>query len=134
MLPLRYPLRWQAAGIVILLAGLLLALAPIVIPWFGGVGPGIPELDKWLHGVVFLLLALWFTGQYARRRYIVILVALAGYGMLIEIGQSMIPYRTAEWGDLVADCIGILAGVLVALTLTGGWSLRAEAWFEKRFG
>lgn len=134
MLPLKFPRRWKVAGGLILAVVMLLALAPAVIPWFSGDGPGIPDIDKWLHGLVFVLLALWFTGQYARQSYLRVVLGLSAYGALIEVGQAMIPYRTAEWGDLAADCLGILAGILIALALTGGWSLRVEAWLEKRFG
>jgi VanZ family protein len=36
------------------------------------------------------------------------------YGGLIEILQSFEPTRSAEWGDLLADSIGICIGMLVA--------------------
>ena len=59
---------------------------------------------------------------------------LTAYGALIEIGQSMIPHRYAEWGDLVADIAGIAAGLLLAALVTGGWSVRAERWLGEKFG
>jgi VanZ family protein len=130
MLPLRYPGRWNIAG------GLILAivLAMAFLPAFNSAAPGIPEFDKWLHGLVFLLLTVWFTGQYARRFYVFVLLGLFAYGALIEVGQALIPYRTAEWGDLAADCVGVIVGILIATAVSGGWSLQAEAWLEKRIG
>ena len=39
-----------------------------------------------------------------------VLVALLLYGALIEVLQSLTSYRFAEWGDLLADAIGLLPG------------------------
>lgn len=44
------------------------------------------------------------------------LLGLLAYGALIEILQSFTPNRTADWFDLFADSLGILAGwVLIRL-------------------
>jgi VanZ family protein len=56
------------------------------------------------------------------------------YGLLIEALQSTVSYRTAESGDLLADGIGIAAGIAIALLATGSWSLPAENWLKNRFG
>jgi len=132
MLPLQYPGRWRAANWLLLSSVFLLAIVPAI--WATDAMPGWTGLDKWLHGLTFAVLALWMTGQYARDSYGWILLGLALYGALIEVGQSMIPYRSAEWGDLAADLAGLLAGMLVALFATGGWSLHAENWLKNRFG
>jgi VanZ family protein len=39
---------------------------------------------------------------------------LFGYGGLIEILQMSVPNRAAEWGDLLADTVGIATGAAVA--------------------
>ena len=129
MLSLRYPRRWLLAGALILAGITAAAILPL-----SGSAPSVPQADKWLHGATFLLLALWFTGQYARSHYIWIFVGLCAYGALIELGQALIPYRSAEWLDLAADVAGALAGILVALLLTGGWSVHAERWLDERIG
>ena len=129
MLPLRYPRRWLLAGALILAVVTSAAILPLA-----GSAPSLPQADKWLHGLTFLLLALWFTGQYARGNYIWIFVGLCTYGALIEMGQALIPYRSAEWLDLGADAAGALAGILVALLLTGGWSVYVERWLEEHLG
>jgi len=134
MLPLLYPHRWQTASAILLLLVLAGALAPAILPWLTDRAPALPQVDKWMHGITFALLALWFTGQYARHTWWWIFVGLCLYGALIEVGQSLIPYRTAEWADLGADALGAMAGIAIAATVTGGWSIRAEAWLEARFG
>ena len=61
MLPLRYARRWQVASLTLLLLVLAATLMPAVwywddrfkaMSWFDGV-------DKWFHGVTFLVLSLW---------------------------------------------------------------------------
>ena len=134
MLPLKYPGRWKLAGVFLPLIVLAAALTPAVwhlpensvLVWI--------ELDKLLHGLTFALLALWYTGQYARGSYWLIALGLIVYGGLIEVFQSWLPYRTAESGDLTADVVGIVFGMTIALLATGGWSLRAEEWLINRFG
>lgn len=54
-------------------------------------------------------------GAYAALATAISLQMLA-FGGLIEVLQSFTPTRFAEWGDLVADSLGIALG-LVAMTL-----------------
>jgi VanZ family protein len=53
---------------------------------------------------------------------------MLGFGMLIEACQYILRYRTAETLDLVADMIGIVAGLAIASAGAGGWSMRFENW------
>jgi len=134
MLPLRYPARWYSAGILLLLAVLGAALLPQFWPWnLGGIGGGIFN-DKWAHLLTFAVLALWFAGQYARQSYWRIALGLLCFGVLIEICQSMLTYRTAEVADFVADVIGIVLGLVIAMLGVGGWSARVENWFVNKHG
>ena len=133
MLPLRYPRRWRLAGGLILLVILGGAVAPAIFPWLAGEGPGLPHVDKWMHGLAFTMLALWFTGQYARAADGRIACRRRTVGLLIEVVQSFVPYRSAEFADLAADAAGIGIGLLIAALATGGWSVRAEAWLDKTF-
>jgi VanZ family protein len=132
MLVLRYRRYWIAVNILLVVAVFVLTVLPAIL------APHrisqLPGIDKWLHALTFAALAIWFTGQYARRSYWIVAVGLIAYGALIEIGQSLIPYRTAEWGDLAADVAGIAAGIAIALVATGGWSQKAEQWFVDYIG
>lgn len=134
MLPLRYARRWQLASIVLLLAVLAGALMPAVwifpdrrefLTWFVNV-------DKWLHGITFVALAVWFAGQYRADAYWRIGAGLVAFGVLIEACQRLVTYRSSDWLDIVADAIGIGIGLLIALAGLGGWTLRAENWFARR--
>ncbi|MDX1403823.1 MAG: VanZ family protein [Woeseiaceae bacterium] len=134
MLPLRFARRWQVAGVFLLVLVLAFALAPP--DWFRSRNlDSLVEIsDKWLHGATFTLLALWFSGQYAARSYWRLALGLAAFGLLIEITQRMVSYRSAEWMDLGADLVGIGIGFVIALAGAGGWCLRFEEWLNKRIG
>jgi VanZ family protein len=128
MLPLRHENRWRLAGIVLLLVVLVATFMPNT--WLTQSSKFLLS-DKLLHLLTFLLLSLWFAGQYARSAYWRLLLGLTTFGVLIEVGQGMIPYRSAEWMDLVADIAGIGIGLIIATAGLGGWSLRFELWLEK---
>lgn len=132
MLPLRYTRHWRVAGIILLLLVLVATLMPAVwvsktqyLIWF-------VHVDKWLHGIIFVFLALWFSGQYRRGSYWRIGVGLIAFGVLIEACQRLVTYRSAEWFDIVADAAGIGIGLAIALAGLGGWSLRFEEWLRGR--
>jgi VanZ family protein len=134
MLSLRYARRWQIAGTVLLAIVLAGALLPADWLWSKESDSPVFISDKWLHGVTFAVLALWFSGQYARRSYWRLIMGLAAFGLLIEMTQRMVSYRTAEWMDLLADLLGLAIGMAIALAGTGGWCLRFEAWLQNRHG
>jgi VanZ family protein len=74
--------------------------------------------DKSNHALAFAALA--FTAVWAlwpRRAWWVLAAALLAYGGAIEIAQSLLPPRTAEWGDLLADGVGIALGLAAARAL-----------------
>lgn len=128
MLPLRHIRRWQLASLLLLLLVLCAALMPAVwfwddrvkgVTWFNSV-------DKWLHGVTFLVLTIWFAGLYRARSYWRVAFGLLVFGLFIELCQRMVSYRTADWLDVGADAAGIVAGLAIALAGAGGWAMRLE--------
>ena len=46
--------------------------------------------------------------------------------MLIELEQSLMPLRTASWGDMVANATGVLCGVVAILAWRGYQSARLK--------
>ncbi len=134
MLSLRYARSWQIAGALLLAIVLVVALVPAA--WLSPQDPNFPFFmsDKLLHGITFTALALWFSGQYARHSYWRLVTGLLAFGLLIEVTQRMLPYRTAEWMDLLADAAGVAVGMTIALAGSGGWSLRFEESLQNRIG
>ncbi len=134
MLPLRYAGRWQTASLAILFLVLCATLMPAVwlwedrgqaLTWFKGI-------DKWLHGLTFLALSLWFSGLYRSNAYWRIAVGLLAFGLIIELCQRLVGYRTAEWLDVGADAAGIVVGLAMGAAGFGGWCLRVEKWLTNR--
>ena len=134
MLSLRYARRWRIAGIFLL--AIVLAGALVPADWLWPKGPDMPFVfsDKWMHGITFTVLALWFSGQYARHSYWRLFTGLVAFGLLTEITQRMVSHRTAEWMDLLADLLGLAIGMAIALAGAGGWCLRFEEWLQNRHG
>jgi len=134
MLELQYVAAWRSMSV----ATLILILTAMVVPsdWLWLDDPSFHRyiFDKWLHGITFCALTLWFCGQYARSSYWRIVLGLLAFGVLIEIMQRMVSYRTAEVMDLAADVAGIAAGLALALAGAGGWTPRFERWVQKRIG
>jgi VanZ family protein len=72
--------------------------------------------DKANHALAFASLAfsaVWAFWQQPRQwpRLVAVLVA---YGIGIEVVQSFLPPREADWHDVVADSVGIVLGLLAA--------------------
>jgi VanZ family protein len=102
----------------------LLAVLVVAVSWLA-LSPAPPDAfdngwDKLNHASAFA--ALMLTGSFASPRSRLgvwaLLVGLLGFGALIEIAQSFTPTRSAEWGDLLADAVGIAAGGLAAMLVT----------------
>ena len=68
--------------------------------------------DKLLHLFCFLYLTIisWLSRIIYNELWLYVIVL--AYGILIEIVQIYIPYRSFEFLDIFADFLGILAGSL----------------------
>lgn len=72
--------------------------------------------DKSNHLIAFCTLALLGLLAYPAKPRTT-MVALVAYGGLIEVLQSFTTYRYAEWGDLLADAIGVSLGALLTAVI-----------------
>ena len=61
----------------------------------------------------------WFKGSLWRSSWL-ISVVLISYGAIDEITQAFSPGRSPEWGDFLADSLGVISGLLVCFCV---WSL-----------
>ena len=134
MLPLRHARLWRVLSILIVVSVLLATLAPL--HWLfdddGGSLSWLPFADKWMHAATFAFLMLWFSGLFQKHRYGRIAAALLLFGVLVELCQLQVSYRTAEWNDMLANTAGIIVGLAVAVAGLGGWGLRIEDWYANR--
>jgi VanZ family protein len=86
-----------------LLAGLYLATTTTGVAVTGGIN------DKLVHLIGFCMLALLADISYPGANYALCkAVPLTIYGLLIEIIQLYLPYRTFSLFDLFADSAGLL--------------------------
>ena len=75
------------------------------------------RLDKAAHLFEYFLFA-WLLIQAVRANrapeseyQIWVWIYATSYGLLMELIQAMIPWRSAEWGDVLADAVGAALGV-----------------------
>ncbi len=134
MLELRYARFWRAASMVLLLLVLAATLMPAIWFWTDRVrlAAWIAGFDKWSHFIGFLVLSVWFGGLYRKRSYWRVAMGLLAFGILIEICQRAVGYRSAEWMDVVADALGIVVGLTIAYLGLGAWCQSFEAWLHGR--
>lgn len=125
MLSLRFPRLWLGLGWLAVGFAIVVCLLPI------DKLPQPPTLnDKTEHFLAYFLLSTWFAGIYPRSRYWVIALGLAGLGVLIELAQgAMHMGRQADVMDVLANCTGMLVGLLVSWFWLGGWAQRLESLF-----
>jgi len=103
--------RWWIAIGVYAAAVLVLSLAPVPVP------PSVSHLDKVVHLCEYFLFA-WLlvqgvrTSRMPERHYLLwAWIYATSYGLLIELLQALVPWRSAEVGDAIANAIGAALGV-----------------------
>jgi VanZ family protein len=125
MIALRHRGAWVLASIALVLLVIWGSLQTSVQ------GPTIDGFDKFEHLGTYAVLAVWFTGFFRRSRYWVVVLALLGLGLALEIAQfAMHAGRVADPFDMAANAAGVALGVGVAACLTGGWVRKVEAWLS----
>ena len=87
-----------------------------------GLPSSFPFLDKVVHFILFFIQSILITNtmyEYSDRNNRIILIAsiifLLLFGLIIEIQQIYLPYRTFEIMDLIANFVGVLFGSFVVI-------------------
>lgn len=127
MLSLRFPRLWLGLGWAAVALAILVCLVPTTQL------PQPPNLsDKSEHFIAYLLLSVWFAGIYARSRYWAIGLGLMIMGVLIEFAQSAMGLgRQGDVLDVIANCSGVLAGLMLCWFGLGNWIQWVEALVSK---
>ena len=120
MLPLRWGRWWLIIGWMLVFSVIALSVLP------GAADLRMNLSDKTGHTIAYLVLTIWFAGVYNKSRYPWIVIGLIALGGVLELMQGQFFNRSAEFADLVANCIGIIVGILLSLFLLGGWCLQVE--------
>lgn len=113
-----YPL-----GLLIALAIVILSLAPVPeIP----AAEDIPLADKWTHMVMYgsLTLIIWiqYLRSHQKTNWIKLVIggilAPAAWGGLMELAQAYLTtYRSGDWLDFIANCIGVVIAAILGLSI-----------------
>lgn len=88
-------------------------------------GNGIPGADKVMHFLAYFGLALLiaFVAVLWRGFSLSLLIGVwllvAGYGIVDELSQTLVPGRTCSAADWIADALGGLTGILLVWGLGG---------------
>ena len=116
--------RWRRTWAWLWAAQLLVVGIAALSP--GEIAPTLSPSDKLDHLFAFAVLAA--TGVLALRRQasslLVVAALLLAYGGFIELAQMHIPGRYGDWGDVLADALGVALGIGVVPLLRrhGPWA------------
>ena len=87
--------------------------------------------DKWGHLVAYAVLMGWFGQLYTRKYQLIVLaIGFCVMGITMEYLQRMGGHRMFEYGDMLADALGVLLGWLLTRTIFSGSLL----WVERQLG
>jgi len=112
MKELRFIKLWLAIGF--LLVGLVCFLTLIPSPPDMG---DLPESDKIGHFVAYSTIMLWFGFIYLRgKRYMRVGLSFIIMGIVLELIQGMLDYRSFSYLDMGANASGVMIGWLLART------------------
>ncbi len=77
--------------------------------------------DEIVHGVLFTVLSgLWLTalGRNLRMAMVVLILGCL-LGFLTEVVQMFVISRTSSFYDFIANCLGVILGIVLALLYEG---------------
>ena len=109
----RFQPAWRALLALLALLAAVFAFTP------GDSAPTLGISDKVDHLMAFGSMAWAGTLAFrpGRRESLRLALALLGYGVFIELVQTQIPGRSCEFGDVVADGLGIVVGLALAASI-----------------
>ncbi|TNC81828.1 MAG: teicoplanin resistance protein VanZ [Oleiphilus sp.] len=100
-----------------LICGCVLAFSP------GGNALHQHMNDKLLHGAGFVVMAFLAHAAHPHARILYPFIGLIFFGLLIELVQAFLPYRSFSVGDLLADIAGLAVyHVLFRSTVTAAFA------------
>lgn len=117
----------RTLSIVACVAALLCAIVTFVLtvlPLNAQQRAMISQRDKLIHAAVFAILTTcvaWALSRFLRRRLHVLMltaVLLVVFAAGDELAQRLVPTRTVDLKDWLANCVGILIGLVIYALIT----------------
>lgn len=117
--PLRYSRLWFSMAYIMLAVVAIVSLMPA------------PDLmgtsDKLLHLLTYAFMSAVFSTLVCRNMSLFKVVpGLILFGIVLEFLQGMTGYRYLEVNDMLANSVGVFAGLLVRLTPIPRWFRQLE--------
>lgn len=82
------------------------------------VDTGFSYTDKLAHLTGFVFWAILFYRAFPGSHWTSALAWGLSFGIFIEVVQHFIPYRSMEFLDAVADCVGLALGMFIRRLVT----------------
>ena len=89
--------------------------------------PPVLVWDKAQHALAYAVLAGWFMQAWERRANVLLAIVLLGVGIALEYIQGLTGYRDFDYGDMLADGVGVSVALAVTHTVLG----RTLEWIDR---
>lgn len=102
---------WRSIAYLIVLVIIMLSLIPDpedMTPFSAS--------DKLLHTLAYAVSMIWFGLCFKRERLFSIGAALVLLGIILEVIQGQTGYRSMSLYDIVANCVGVLIGLMLSFS------------------
>lgn len=125
--PLRRPQGWFLLWLLAIAAVVVLCLLPL--PPIGA--PDLPA-DKLGHVLGYAALAAYAGVLFTRAGLARAVLALFAVGIAVEALQTLLPWRSGELLDILANTLGLVLGATVAWTPAAGLLVTIERMLLRR--
>lgn len=108
---LRFINIWRSIAYLIILVIIVLSLIPNpedITPFSAS--------DKLMHTLAYAVSMFWFGLCFKRERLLGIGAALVLLGIALEVIQGQTGYRSMSLYDIIANCVGVLLGLLLSFS------------------
>jgi VanZ family protein len=110
---LRHRTLWLVVGYLLIALVIYLSLSSSPVE----IDTDLPYQDKLFHFIAYFVLTFWFLQIYHIRHHVIVLVVLFFcLGMTMEYLQGFDTNRYSEVADMIANSLGVMAGVGLSLT------------------
>ena len=110
---LRYRHLWLVIGYLMIAVVVYLSLTSDPVD----VDTGLPYEDKLFHMLAYFSLTFWFVQIYHIKHHVYAwAVVFIGMGVLLEYPQGYDANRYSEFGDMIANTIGVMIAFVLSAT------------------